>query len=180
VSANTPGPLDEAQVAAYWRIEGTDVCSLWMPVDPVAKNSAFEFVSGPHCWDSVFRRESVFAEGFGSHSSDAERAARSGNETARAAAPDIEARRENFSILSWDVEPGDCLAFTGMVFHGARGNHAKVRPLRALAARWAGDDARFAVKPEGSDPDLRGRGLEHGDPFGGDPFPVAWPRAART
>jgi ectoine hydroxylase-related dioxygenase (phytanoyl-CoA dioxygenase family) len=178
-TAGTTTPTPWHQDVPYWCIEGNDVCSLWAPVDSVAKDSALEFVAGSHRWDSVFYRESFFAEGGGTHSFEAARDTRTGDEKARATAPDIEARRADHDILSWDMEPGDCLAFTGMVFHGALGNQAEGRPLRALATRWAGDDARFAIKPEGSDPDLRGRGLDHGDPFGGEQFPVVWPRATR-
>ena len=53
--------------------------------------------------------------------------------------------------------------------------HVKLirRPLRALATGWAGDDATYALKPEGADPQLEGHGLVDGKPFGGEMFPVA-------
>ena len=91
--------------------------------------------------------------------------------------PDIDAQRSEFDIRGWAMEPGDCLAFCGMVYHGHPGNSSKANPLRVLAARYTGDDARYAIKAEGADPDLKEAGLAHGACFGGDWFPQVWPRA---
>ncbi|MBT6118741.1 MAG: hypothetical protein HOH66_12820 [Rhodospirillaceae bacterium] len=175
-TAGTASPTPWHQDTPYWSVRGDDVCSLWTPIDPVGRERALEFVRGSHRWDTVFYRQSFFADGKGEHAFEESRDERAGDEHARAAPPDIAAERDKHDIVAWDMAPGDCLAFCGMVYHGHPGNPSESGPLRVLATRYVGDDARFAVKPEGSDPDLRGRGLEDGEPFGGPHFPVVWPR----
>ena len=53
--------------------------------------------------------------------------------------PDISADRENYRILSWDVAPGDAIAFNFRTVHGAPANHTAERRA-AIAFRWLGDD----------------------------------------
>ena len=175
-TAGTSAPTPWHQDVPYWCIEGQDVCSIWTPIDPVPRESALEFVRGSHRSTAVYYRESFFEYGNG-HSFDGD-SGRPNAEAGRTPTPDVDADRSEYDIVAWDMEPGDCLAFCGMVLHGAPGNRSEARPLRALARRWPGDDARYALKPEGADPDLKGHGLESGEPFGGPMFPVVW-RAGR-
>ena len=174
----TPGtsaPTPWHQDVPYWCIRGTQVCSVWAPIDPVPRHSALEFVRGSHRWNRVFYRPSFFSDG-GTHTFETDSGKRNPSEEHRVIAPEMEADHREYEVISWEMSPGDCLVFSGMVFHGGRGNHSSVHALRALATRWAGDDATYARKPEGADPQLEGHGLADGEPFGGKMFPIAWPR----
>ena len=164
-TAGTTTPTPWHQDVPYWCIEGEDVCSLWMPIDPVGEDSALEFVAGSHRWDSVFYRESFFAEGAGTHSF----------ETARGAAPDIEALRDDHDILSWDMEPGDCIVFHALTLHGSPGNQSTSRRRRAFATRWCGDDAVYTIRKGMSKP-IVDPGIEPGEPMDCELFPVVWQR----
>lgn len=175
-TAGTTAPTPWHQDVPYWCIRGSQVCSAWAPIDPVPRDSALEFIRGSHQWDQVFYRESFFADGSGVHTFEDDAGQRDTSERVRTAAPNIEENREHYDVLAWEMSPGDCVVFSGMVYHGGRGNHSESRPLRALATRWAGDDTTYAIKPEGADPQLEGHGLEDGDPFGGEMFPLVWPR----
>ena len=174
-TAGTTAPTPWHQDVPYWCIQGAQVCSVWMPIDPVPRDSALEFIRGSHRWQDIFYRPSFFSDD-GIHTFESDSHARDTAEVQRSVAPDIDANRDSYDVLAWEMTPGDCLVFSGMVFHGGRGNHSPSHPLRALATRWAGDDATYALKPEGADPQLEGHGLVDGDPFGGEMFPVAWPR----
>src|SRR3546814_16919730 len=67
--------------------------------------------------------------------------------------PDIDARRGEYEILGWDLEPGDAIAFSFLTVHGAPGNAQSANRRRAFAARNCGDDVVFARRPgEGSPP----------------------------
>ena len=176
-TAGTSAPPPWHQDVPYWCIRGTQVCSVWAPIDPVARHSALEFIRGSHRWNDVFYRPSFFS-GDGAHTFESETGARDPSEDRRRAAPEVEVDGGDHEVLAWEMNPGDCLVFSGMVFHGGRGNHSDTSALRALATRWAGDDATYALKPEGADPQLVGHGLADGEPFGGEMFPVAWPRRA--
>jgi ectoine hydroxylase-related dioxygenase (phytanoyl-CoA dioxygenase family) len=81
-------------------------------------------------------------------------------------------------ILSWDLAPGDVLAFHFLTLHGAPGN-ASARRRRGFATRWLGDDARFAQRPGRTSPPYPDIGLEDGDRLREDWFPVVWDAADR-
>ncbi len=154
--STTPTPWHQDQ--PYWSISGRQVCSIWFPVDPVSKEASLAFVTGSHHWGLEFNPK---------HFSD-----NSPYEgTGLPAMPDIDAHPENYSIRSWDVEPGDCIVFQAAMVHGARGNNSKSRRRRILATRWAGDDARFCVRPGETAIPTFDAGLAHGDKFSGPLFP---------
>jgi ectoine hydroxylase-related dioxygenase (phytanoyl-CoA dioxygenase family) len=142
----------------YWAVDGRQVCTVWVPLDPVERSSCVEYVAGSHRWGRAFNPHH-FADGSPYR------------ETGLEEMPDIEAERERHRILTWDLEAGDCLVFQAMIVHGAPGPAESPRRRRALATRWAGDDARYAVRRgevaiPTSDP-----GLRHGDRLDGPLFP---------
>ncbi|MEM7424312.1 MAG: phytanoyl-CoA dioxygenase family protein, partial [Pseudomonadota bacterium] len=53
----TPFHQDEP----YWSVSGFDTCSVWMPLVPVEKRSALEFVRGSHRWPHKYRQENFGA-----------------------------------------------------------------------------------------------------------------------
>ncbi len=147
----------------YWAVSGAQVCSIWLPLDPVAKENAVEYVRGSHLWQRSFLPYH-FADGSPYR------------ERSLETMPDIDADRSAYDIVAYDMEPGDCLVFQAMIVHGAPGNASLSRRRRALATRWTGDDARYCVHSgevaiPTSDP-----GLEHGDPMDCALFPRVWPR----
>jgi len=160
-AARTPWHQDQP----YWAVAGRQVCSIWLPLDPVDPDTSVQYVRGSHAWDRAFAPRH-FSDGTPYRGRDLD------------PLPDIDADPAAYDIARFALEPGDCLLFQAMIVHGAPGN-ASGRRRRALATRWTGDDARYAV-PEGevaiptSDP-----GLANGDPIGGPLFPRAWPRDRR-
>jgi ectoine hydroxylase-related dioxygenase (phytanoyl-CoA dioxygenase family) len=91
-------------------------------------------VKGSHLWGQRFTPTD-----FGS-----ERAVRG---IAGAPTPDIDASPDSFEILSWDLEPGDCLVHHGMAMHGAPGNRSGGVRRRAHSIRFTGDDVRWDPRP---------------------------------
>jgi len=94
--------------------------------------------------------------------------------------PDIDADPEGYGVVSWDLAPGDCIAFDANVIHGGSGRLAADRELKVFATNWLGDDVVLAVKAGGMDIDVRAiaaaYGLKEGDPPDCPAFPLAWPR----
>lgn len=141
----------------YWAVSGKDVCSVWLPLDPVSSESSLHFIKGSHRWPAHnphhFGDDTPY-EG-----------------TGLPKLPNIEENLDSYEIISWNMNPGDCLVFQGMIVHGAYGNYSSEVSRRALATRWCGDDARF-FRREGeiaipnTDP-----GLENGDFLDCDLFP---------
>ncbi|MGI9598164.1 MAG: phytanoyl-CoA dioxygenase family protein [Acidimicrobiales bacterium] len=166
----TPFHQDEP----YWSVEGFDTCSAWTPLVPVAKESALEFVRGSHRWGARYRQAN-----FG---------ALTGDERDQVAFddgfepfPDVEGRRHEFDLLSWEMEPGDVAVFNARMIHGGSGSLADDRELRVFNTQWLGDDVRVAFRDQGMDPDhtavMTGAGLGPGDRVGTDLYPEVWSRS---
>lgn len=151
----------------YWAVDGRQVCTVWVPLDPVGADSCVEYVAGSHRWGRAFNPH---------HFLDDSPYRGTGLEEM----PDIERERDRHRILTWAVEPGDCLVFQAMIVHGAPGTAATAKRRRALATRWVGDDARYAVRPGEVAIPTTDPGLAHGARLAGPLFPQVWPRSAAT
>ncbi len=149
----------------YWPAEGRQICTVWVPLDRAKRdNGGLEFIPGSHLWDRRFQP-------FDFRATDAV-------ETSEfEALPDIEAERDKYRFVAWDMEPGDAVIFDGLVLHGAKGNTTTASRRRALATRWAGDDVRF-IRRKKMIRLLRDPGLAPGDRMDCDLFPVVWRRGA--
>lgn len=146
----------------YWAVSGRQVCSIWLPLDPIPKESCVEYVAGSHNWPAFSPYH--FADGTPYEG------------TGLPPLPDIDAERERHEILRFDLQPGDCLLFQAMIVHGAPGNRSAQR-RRALATRWTGDDARYCIRSGEVAIPTRDPGLRHGDPMDCGDFPVVWHEA---
>ena len=150
----------------YYGLDGTQLCSIWLPLDPVPKRACPEFVAGSHAWGKRF-----VPRLFISHES--YHAAVAGYELV----PDVDAERDQLEILSWDMEPGDCIAFHMLTVHGAPNTSTIKTRRRGFSTRWLGDDAVFAERPWKTSPPFRNVELRPGDPIAHDEFPVVWSAA---
>lgn len=154
---STPTPWHHDQT--YWPVTGDHVCSVWVTMDPVtSETSGLEYVRGSHRWGRRFNPED-FGEMSLAMLHDA------ANETM----PDIDADRDDYDFLSWDMEPGDCLVHHSLAVHGAGGNRSSTQRRRAISTRWFGDQAYF--RPNGPfQPAMVG--LQHGEPMTSPMFPL--------
>jgi len=147
----------------YWTVDGTQVCSLWLSLDPVPRATAVEYVAGSHRWGIWYTPKSFATtndhptKGF-------------------VPVPDIDADRENYTLLGWDLAPGDCIVFHGLTLHGAPGN-PQPTSRRAIASRWTGDDARYVLRDGFMSPPPPPDAPPPGAAMDSDVFPVVW-RAA--
>ena len=144
----------------FWPLDGSQIASVWTAMEPVtASGSALEFVAGSHLWGKKF--EAVGVGGSVPSNDKVE------------ALPDIDANRDQYRILSWELEPGDALLFNAMILHGSRPNSAALT-RRAITTRWTGDDVRY--KPiEGVVRELWPHDLKGGDAISGSLYPQILP-----
>ena len=167
----TPWHQDEP----YWSVEGYDACSLWMPLVPVKRKSSLSFVPGSHRLKTVFkqynfgdlnpvRKKNVDQVDF--------------SDIAEQEFPDINADPERFGVVSWDMQPGDCIAFNGRTMHGGSGKLDDGYELRVFTTKWVGDDVRIKFRDCGMDPDhspdMIEKGLKPGDRPDTDLYPQIW------
>jgi ectoine hydroxylase-related dioxygenase (phytanoyl-CoA dioxygenase family) len=145
----------------YYCVDGQQTCSLWLPLDPVPRAICLESVAGSHAWGKLFRPRRFDGTAYDHTCDDL------------VEMPDISANRDAYRILSWDLAPGDCIAFNFMTVHGAPGN-LTAGSRRAFSTRWFGEDAVFADRGGATSPPfphLAAR-LKAGDPLPEDDFPV--------
>ena len=146
----------------YYCTEGEKTVSLWIALDPVARETSVEYVGGSHRWGRSFRPTrfngtDLFAD---------DRSDR---------VPDISARRVEFDLAGWAMEPGDAVAFSFLTLHGAPGNVSENVRRRAFTARFVGDDAVFRDLGGLGSPPFRHLDLKDGAPLSGPEFPVVYP-----
>lgn len=169
-SARTPWHHDTAIAGPF--------CSIWVALDPTPRDASLEFVAGSHGWGGTLMPRSYFARGgdaaerfYTEFHGDAGRDQGPGF----GQVPDIEADRDAYDIIGWELQPGDCVLFDARTLHGAPGNHLE-RPLRRFVTRWITDESVLA--PHGKDVigALAAAGLqaelEVGKPIRGPLFPV--------
>jgi ectoine hydroxylase-related dioxygenase (phytanoyl-CoA dioxygenase family) len=142
----------------FWPIEGNQICSIWMPVDPVTRESSgLEYVRGSHLWNKRFKAISPDYHPYlmASNLEDP---------------PDINANRSEYDVVNWDMEPGDVLMFHPLTLHGSPGNSTTIHRRRALSTRWLGDDVVYAPQKHRM-PLPPEHGLAAGDRMSGKLFP---------
>ena len=162
-----PGPAPERTEwhndMPYWPVRGSAM-SLWLALDEVNEQTgSLEFIKGSHLWNRWFdiigpnepiERNPTFEQ-----------------------MPDFDAQRDEHEILSWDMEPGDVLAFHAMTVHGAHANRRENFRRRGYALRFTGADATYCEEP-GPVERFCNPNLKHGMPLDSDMYPVAFQKEA--
>ena len=172
----TPWHQDEP----YWSVEGYDTCTLWMPLVPVKKENALAYVPGSHRLDWVF-----YQYNFGDLNPDGKHDVDQVDfsDVAESDIPDIDADPEAYGVVSWDMQPGDCVVFNSRILHGGSGCLPKDRGLKVFTTKWLGDDVHIKFRDCGMDPDhsaiMTEYGLKSGDRPGTDLYPRIWNATAK-
>jgi ectoine hydroxylase-related dioxygenase (phytanoyl-CoA dioxygenase family) len=158
--AEAPTPWH--QDLPYWCVQGNAICSLWVTLDSIDRDSGIlQFVRGSHLWGKSFRAPDFKFNA--DYATDLDEL------------PDIDGDPALYPILTWDaMEPGDCIAFHAEAVHGSPGNSRSDRRRRAISTRWAGDGVVYREHPNVTRP-IRDPGLRHGEQITCDLFPVVWP-----
>jgi ectoine hydroxylase-related dioxygenase (phytanoyl-CoA dioxygenase family) len=148
----------------YYNVEGRMSASMWLPIDPVPRESSLEFVAGSHTGPWLMPRAFLDNE------------ARWFPDGSLTELPDVEADRAAFPIIGWALEPGDAVFFHMLTLHGAAGISG-ARRRRVLSVRFLGDDIRHAPRPWKTSPHFPGLTdeLPAGAAMDHPSFPVVWP-----
>ena len=148
----------------YYFIDGRQTVSIWVPVDPVGRDACPQFIQGSHLWDKlVLPVRWLDDSGFYA------------DQDAYLPVPDPIAEPDRYTLLSWEMEPGDAILFDYRTVHGAPANMGP-RRRRAFSMRWVGDDARYVERPGRTSPPYPGHDMQPGQRLREDWFPTLWPR----
>lgn len=151
----------------YWPIKGP-MMTIWIALDPVdADNGALEFVRGSHALGKPYRPFRTDQSGAFTHYLEVDN-------PDYVDMPDFEANRADYDIFHYpQMQPGDALAFDGMIVHSAMGNRTSTRRRRGYAIRFAVEGATYAPRDSVTEW-LHDDTLQPGAPFRGDRFPVIY------
>ena len=150
------------QDQSYYCVNGKDNCSFWIPLDPVKKNTSPEFVSGSHNWNKQFLPTKFFGYDYEQKDDEFENV------------PNIEANRNKYKILSWDLNLGDAIVFNFATIHGAPENKS-INRRRAFSVRFTGDDSTYIKRKGEMSPPFPELNLKNGDKLDCETFPVLIP-----
>jgi ectoine hydroxylase-related dioxygenase (phytanoyl-CoA dioxygenase family) len=159
-----PGTLQPTpwhQDQPYYNVDGRQNVSFWIPVDPVSRASTLEFIAGSHRGPWLMPRSFLDSQ------------AKWFPEGSLADLPDIEARRGEFPIIGWALDPGDAVCFHMLTLHSSRGAD---RRRRVFSVRFLGDDTVHAPRPWKTSPDFPSLAAElpAGAPMHHPLFPELW------
>lgn len=154
----------------YYCVDGRQVVSFWIPLDPVPRSTCPEFIAGSHNWGKWFLPRKFSGIDY-DHS-----------DPRLQTMPDIDAARDDYDIRSWSLQPGDAIAFHFMTVHGAPANLSANHRRRGFALRLLGDDAVYARRSGEVSPPFPGleQRLQPGQPMLADEFPLVYPPAAQA
>ena len=147
----------------YYGVDGDQLCSLWLPLDAVPRAACPEFVAGSHAAGTLYYPR-LFVSGQDY----------SVGETGFQSVPDIDAERDQHDILSWQLAPGDCIAFHMRTLHGAPATVGQTTRRRGFSTRWLGADARYATRPWQTSPPFEELTLTPGNKMEHPTFPMVW------
>ena len=155
----TSKPTPWHQDAPYYFVDGTQMVSFWVPVDPVTEAS-LRCVAGSHLWEkpvlpTKWLHEDNFFPDDGTYRP----------------VPNPDADPLEFKVLEWPMQPGDAVAFHYKTLHGARGNNSALH-RRAFSLRLLGDDARYVTRPGKTSPPFPGHDMQVGQQLRTDWFPI--------
>jgi len=124
----------------YYSVDGDQNVSLWAPIDPVPADSALRFIAGSHRWDRWFiPRKFIDHSPYGPEGGRYE------------LLPDIDeliaTDPQRHRVVSYELDPGDVIAFHFRTLHDAPGNPSSNIRRRVVSLRWVGDDATWAERP---------------------------------
>ncbi|MDA1356872.1 MAG: phytanoyl-CoA dioxygenase family protein [Proteobacteria bacterium] len=150
----------------YMAVNGEQFCSMWVPLDPISEDTMLEFVRGSHRWGKWYAPFDKMRDGSSFEGEKFEKA------------PDIDKERDAYDIVSWTLEPGDCLVFQALLLHQGKANLTATTRRRAIVGRYLGDDATYSVRVPPSEFPHQDPAIADGELMRNSPdFPKVWPRS---
>ena len=161
--AGTRQPTPWHQDQPYYNVNGRQNVSLWVPVDPVPRETTLEFLAGSH--DGTWYMPRTFMS----------KQAKWFPEGALANIPDMTLAENQQRVIGWALNPGDLVAFHMLTLHSASGSATR---RRVFSARYLGDDMVHAPRAWRTSPEFEGLSnvLPAGAPMENALFPRVFPR----
>ncbi|MEM7140596.1 MAG: phytanoyl-CoA dioxygenase family protein [Actinomycetota bacterium] len=158
---NTLEPTVFHQDDPYFSVDGDAVCTTWIPLDPVTRDTGgMGYVRGSHLDDTTWR-PNLFVTREAIPGSDGEDV------------PDLHTDPGDADIVWLDAGPGDVLVHHAKTLHGAGPNRSNTLRRRAISIRYCGDGVTF--RRRALTPKPHHETMSDGEPLREPEFPIAWP-----
>ena len=168
----TQAPTDWHHDLPFWPFNGDHIASVWIALTRVTKESSgLVYVAGSHKEKTMYRPDPAppredFVKG-------------EAREFPPCPAFHKEFDNPDYTFLSWDMEPGDCLVHHPMTVHGAGPNTSLDTRRVALSIRYFGGDATWAARRTsftvpGTEEEAAAGLVPGSFPANQDIFPVVW------
>lgn len=144
----------------YWPIRGP-TCSIWLSIDETTQQTgAMEFIRGSHQWNRWFEIMGPYDP----------------REVSPAfeKIPDFELERDKHEMLTWNLAPGDAVAFHGLAVHAS---YPFVQPVRrrAYSLRFAAKEAVYSEESYSLERFCNPE-LSEGQPLDSERYPAVFAR----
>jgi len=127
----------------------TDTISFWIPLDPVISGqNSVEFIAGSHKGPWFIPRKFQTAKGYSLPTGELLQYTDWAEKNYQTLDEDIvttKVQKGEQKILSWNLQPGDAVAFSFLTLHGAPGNKTD-RGRRVISLRFAGDNVTITKR----------------------------------
>jgi len=147
----------------YYCVDGMQNVSFWIPLDKINKKTSLKCVLGSHLGGKIHKPKRFNGDDLYKNDKSED-------------IPDIDSNLHNYKVLSWELEPGDAIAFNFKIIHGAAANLYQNHRRRVFSARLVGDDATFLDKKGKGSPPFDHLNLKTGDQLDHPDFPVLYKR----
>lgn len=119
----------------YFDFDGGRKCVLWFPLEPATRDEGLTFLGGSHRWGKLFMPQNF-----------REHRPFDGNMSGYHETGDFDVYSDH--LLSWNVDPGDCLVFDFRTLHRATNQTDPLpRTIHRMSLRYGDQDVSF--KPRG-------------------------------
>lgn len=154
----------------YWPLAGTSVMSVWLALSPVTvANGGLEFIRGSNNWNKRFQPFDSDDDGIPVANPD--------ESPGCVPMPDFAAERDELDLISFELEPGDAIAFHALTVHTGGELAPDAEPRMGYSLRFTGPEVRYRLAPSMNqrvfNPDLK-----PGDPLDSDQYPVVYRKAS--
>ena len=116
------------------------MCVLWLPLEPVSRLNGISFVRGSHLWNKLFMRvrfdDGHWIDGAGTEV----------NGVRHDLPPDVATQPENYDLVDFDLDLGDCIFFDMRTLHGSLATSVPTETVQRYTLRMTAEDGRIAYR----------------------------------
>ena len=144
--------------------DGMNMVRIWIPVDPVARQTAIEVVRASHLWNAFYVSGALDAYKADAVNAEANAYYFDHSPEPYAQTPDIEAHRDSFDIIGYQMEPGDLVVFNFHALHHAGAGQNSQTKRRVLSIVCGDDSVTMRHRPNmvPTQPDVAGQAFADG------------------